>query len=553
MIQGTGSHVGKSLVVAGLCRAFTRRGLKVAPFKPQNMSNNAAVTADGGEIGRAQALQARACGIPASRHMNPILLKPEGEGVAQLIVQGKREARMGAMAFHAKKPSLMPRIMESFNDVSKDRDLVLVEGAGSPAEINLRAGDIANMGFAEEANLPVVIVADIDRGGAIASLVGTQALLDFGERMRVRGIIINKFRGDVRLFEPALDLIAGRTGWRSFGVLPWFDGASRLPDEDSVALSSPVIPANAGIQGPSPGETALDSRLRGSDEEKRPIKIAVLKLPRIANFDDLDPLRAEADVKLDFIAPGTAIPGDADLVIIPGSKATIADLHALRETGWHIDLAAHHRRGGRILGICAGYQMLGRSVADPGGVEGPPETVPGLGLLDVTTVMATEKTLRAVVGEALGQSIAGYEMHMGVTSGADAARPMAMLNAASVGEVPPILTFPLQGGRNSVSSPSPLEGEGGVGGMHPEGAVSRDGLVMGCTIHGLFASDAYRRAFLATLRPDRTSSLSYEAMIEDTLDALAAHLEKHLDLDGLLAAAKGERGELSLEVPRVRG
>ncbi len=521
MIQGTGSHVGKSLIVAGLCRAFTRRGLKVAPFKPQNMSNNAAVTADGGEIGRAQALQARACGIPVSRHMNPVLLKPEGEGTAQLVVQGKREARMGAMAFHAKKPSLMPRILESFAEVSQGRDLVLVEGAGSPAEINLRAGDIANMGFAQAANLPVAIVADIDRGGAIASLIGTQALLDFTERMRVCGIIINKFRGDVKLFEPALDVIAGRTGWRSFGVVPWFDGAGRLPDEDSVSLSSSVIPAKAGIQGPSSWETALDSRLRGSDDlgNGKPIRIVVLKLPRIANSDDLDPLRAEPDVQLDFLAPGNVIPGDADLVIIPGSKATIADLAALRATGWHIDLAAHHRRGGRILGICAGYQMLGQSVADPGGVEGPPETVPGLGLLDVATTMAADKTLRPVEGAALGMVIKGYEMHMGVTSGPDAARPMAVLDAE----------------------------------LRHDGAISKDGLVLGCSVHGLFAADGFRRWFLSQFRSRRDSTLQYESMVEETLDALAVHLETHLNLGAMLAAAKGERGELLLEVPKLRG
>ncbi len=493
MIQGTGSHVGKSLITAGLCRAFVRRGLAVAPFKPQNMSNNAAVTPDGGEIGRAQALQARAARIAPSRHMNPVLLKPEGEGVAQLVVQGSREARMGAMAFHAKKPTLMPRVLESYAAVARGRDLVLVEGAGSPAEVNLRAGDIANMGFAQAANLPVVIAADIDRGGAIAALVGTQALLDFTERMRIKGVIINKFRGDVRLFAPALDIIAGRTGWRSFGVLPWFERAGRLPAEDSVSLSG------------------TSARRDGA------IRIAVLKLPRIANFDDLDPLAAEADVALEFIATGQAIPGDADLVIIPGSKATIADLAALRETGWHIDLAAHHRRGGRILGICAGYQMLGVSVGDPGGVEGPAETVPGLGLLDVATVMAADKILRPVSGEGLGAPVKGYEMHMGVTSGPDADHPMLRL------------------------SPSPLEGEGGVGGTKsPDGAISKDGLVMGCTVHGLFASDAYRRAFLAGLRLDRESNLAYETMVEETLDALAAHLEAHLDLDALLAVARGE-------------
>ena len=492
MIQGTGSNVGKSLIVAGLARAFRKGGLNVAPFKPQNMSNNAAVTDDGGEIGRAQALQARAAGLAPSRHMNPVLLKPEGEGIAQLVVQGKREARMGAAAFHAHKPKLMARVLESYAEISKGRDLMLIEGAGSPAEVNLRAGDIANMGFAEVANVPVILVADIDKGGAIAALVGTHALLDFTERMRVAGIIINKFRGDAALFAPALDLIAGRTGWRSLGILPWFEGASRLPAEDSMALAQ-----NSNRQGE--------------------IHIVIPRLARIANFDDFDPLAAEPDVKLTFISPGQPIPADADLVILPGSKATIADLAFFRAQGWDIDLMAHVRRGGRVLGICAGYQMLGKSVADPGGVEGPPEAVPGLGLLDVETVMAAEKTLRPVSGAALGMVIKGYEMHMGATSGADTARPMAVL-----------------------------------GDKH-DGAITRDGLVMGCSVHGLFAADGFRRWFLSTLRPGRETGLAYETMVEDTLDALAAHLEAHLDLDGLLAAAKGEAKLPSIsERPRAR-
>jgi adenosylcobyric acid synthase len=494
MIQGTGSHVGKSLIVAGLCRAFRRRGLNVAPFKPQNMSNNAAVTADGGEIGRAQALQARAAGLAPTRHMNPVLLKPEGEGTAQLVVQGKREARMGAMAFHAHKPRLMARVLESYAEISRGRDLVLIEGAGSPAEVNLRAGDIANMGFAEAANVPVILVADIDKGGAIAAIVGTHALLEFGERMRVAGIIVNKFRGDAGLFTPALDIIAARTGWRGFGVLPWFDGAAKLPAEDSVALESATPRTGA-------------------------IHIVIPRLARIANFDDFDPLVAEPDVKLSFTAPGNPLPADADLIILPGSKATIADLAFFRAQGWDIDLLAHHRRGGRILGICAGYQMLGKSVADPGGVEGPPETVAGLGLLDLATTMAADKVLRPVSGAALGMAIAGYEMHMGATAGPDAARPMAVL------------------------APE----------MRGDGAISKDGLVMGCTVHGLFAADGFRRWFLATLRPGRDSNLAYETMVEETLDALAAHLEAHLDLDGLLAAARGEvRLPPVQERPRAR-
>ena len=524
MIQGTGSHVGKSMIVAGLCRAFHRRGLKVAPFKPQNMSNNAAVTADGGEIGRAQALQARAAGIAPTRHMNPILLKPEGEGTAQLVVQGRREARMGAAAFHMKKPMLMPRVLESYAEVARGRDLVIVEGAGSPAEVNLRAGDIANMGFAMEANVPVILVADIDRGGAIASIVGTHALLEFGERMRIAGIVINKFRGDVALFSPALDIIAGRTGWRSFGVLPWFEGAGKLPAEDSVSLS--VTPAMAGVHNP--------------------IKIAIPRLARIANFDDFDPLAAEADVALDFVEPGRPLPVDADLIVLPGSKATIADLAFLRAQGWDIDIKSHVRRGGRVLGICAGYQMLGRSVADPCGVEGPPETVPGLGLLDVATTMAAEKTLRPVTGAALGMVIAGYEMHMGVTEGPDTGRPMVVLN-----NVPLTPTLPHEGGGSSMStSPLPLRERDRVRG---DGAISRDGLVMGCSVHGLFAADGFRRWFLSTLRPGRDSTLAYESMVEETLDALAAHLEANLDLAALLAVAKGEvRLPPLMEAPRAR-
>jgi adenosylcobyric acid synthase len=538
MIQGTGSHVGKSMIVAGLCRAFTKRGLRVAPFKPQNMSNNAAVTEDGGEIGRAQALQARACGLAPSRHMNPVLLKPEGEGTAQLVVQGKREARMGAAAFHARKPHLMPRVLESFAEISRGRDLVIVEGAGSPAEVNLRAGDIANMGFALAANLPVVLVADIDRGGAIAAVVGTHALLEFGERMSVAGIIINKFRGDAALFEPALDIIAGRTGWRSFGILPWFDGASRLPAEDSVALESVAPKAGA-------------------------IKIAIPRLARIANFDDFDPLAAEADVALEFVEPGRALPGDADLIILPGSKATISDLAFLRAQGWDIDLLAHVRRGGRVLGICAGYQMLGKSVADPGGVEGPPETVLGLGLLDVETTIATEKVLRPVTGAALGMVISGYEMHMGVTSGADTERPMVTLKADPL---TPTLSHGGEREKNvDASSPLPPPASPAKQDMRAEhagrerdrvrgdGAISRDGLVMGCTVHGLFASDGFRRWFLSTLRPGRESNLAYEQMVEDALDSLAAHLEANLDLDALLAVAKGEvRLPPLMEAPRGR-
>jgi adenosylcobyric acid synthase len=477
MLQGTGSDVGKSLLVAGLCRAFTRRGLKVAPFKPQNMSNNAAVTADGGEIGRAQALQARACGLPPSRHMNPVLLKPQTEVGAQVVVQGRVIGNAQANDYHRLKPSLLPSVLESFAEVAHGRDLVLVEGAGSPAEVNLRDADIANMGFAEAADVSVLLVGDIDRGGVIASLVGTHTLLAEGERRRVAGWLINKFRGDVGLFDPAVEIIRGHTGWPCFGIVPWFAKAANLPAEDAASLT-----------GGSLGSGTL--------------RIAVPRLARIANFDDFDPLAAEPDVRLDFVAPGQPLPPDADLVVLPGSKATIADLADLREQGWDVDLMAHWRRGGRILGICAGYQMLGRTIADPLGIEGPPGAAPGLGLLDVTTMMTDEKTLREVDGVGRGESVRGYEMHMGETTGADTARPFLTLAGRS------------------------------------DGAQSPDGRVAGCYLHGLFAADGFRRAFLADLRPGRESGRAYEAMVDQTLDLLADHLETHVDLEELLAVAQ---------------
>jgi adenosylcobyric acid synthase len=477
MVQGTGSDVGKSVLVAGLCRAFTRRGLAVAPFKPQNMSNNAAVTADGGEIGRAQALQARACGLAPSRHMNPVLLKPQSEVGAQLVVQGQVLGNADARAYHAMKAELLPRVLDSFGKVGRGRDLVLVEGAGSAAEVNLRASDIANMGFAEAADLPVLLVGDIDRGGVIAALVGTHALLADGERRRVAGWVINKFRGDPALFDPAVEVIRQRTGWRSFGILPWFAAAGRLPAEDAASLAG-------GSCGPAT------------------VRIVVPRLARIANFDDFDPLAAEPDVSLTFVAPGQPLAPDADLVVLPGSKATIADLAFLRDQGWDVDIKAHLRRGGRILGLCAGYQMLGRTIADPLGVEGPPGAASGLGLLDVTTVMTGEKTLREVEGSGLGEAVRGYEMHMGETTGPDTARPFLTL-----------------AGRR-------------------DGAQSPDGRVAGCYLHGLFAADGFRRTLLAVLRPGREGGLAYEAMVDEVLDLLADHVEAHLDVDGLLAVAR---------------
>ncbi len=357
MIQGTCSNAGKSLLVAGLCRAFTRRGLSVLPFKPQNMSNNAAVTSDGGEIGRAQALQARACGVEPLVDMNPVLLKPQSDTGAQVVVQGRLLRNCTAREYHALKPQLLPAVLDSFARLADSADLVLIEGAGSPAEVNLRAGDIANMGFARAAGVPVILAGDIERGGVIAQLVGTVLLLEPEERGLLRGYLINKFRGDPALFDEAHPVIETHTGLRSLGVVTWFEQARDLPKEDMLGLA----------------ELASMSRGDGA------ITVAVPRLPRIANFDDLDPLAAEPDVDLRVLEPGEPMPAATDLVLLPGSKSTLADLVALRAAGWDIDILAHVRRGGWVLGLCGGYQMLGRTIADPLGVEGTPGTVGGPG------------------------------------------------------------------------------------------------------------------------------------------------------------------------------
>ncbi|MGQ9371978.1 cobyric acid synthase [Azospirillum sp. ST 5-10] len=479
MLQGTGSDVGKSLLVAGLCRALTRRGLSVRPFKPQNMSNNAAVTADGGEIGRAQALQARACGVLPDVHMNPVLLKPQSDIGAQVVVRGRVVGSARAADYQARKGDLLAAVLDSFARLRAQADVVVVEGAGSPAEVNLRAGDIANMGFAQAARVPVVLVGDIDRGGVIASLVGTHALLDPADRALVRGFLINKFRGDVRLFDGGLATIVERTGWRGFGVVPWLADAARLPAEDAVALDT------------------WAARAGGS------LRVTVPMLSRIANFDDFDPLALEPEVSLTMVPPGRPLP-EADLVILPGTKATIADLAFLRAQGWDIDVLAHRRRGGRVLGICGGYQMLGRRIADPGGIEGPPGEAAGLGLLDVETVLSGPKVLTEAAGidVATGAAVAGYEMHMGRTAGADCRRPALRL-----------------------------------GGGRDDGAVSADGRVSGCYLHGLFAADAFRAAFLKGLGGGGAGGLAYGAAVEAALDGIADGLEEHVDVAGLLAAA----------------
>jgi adenosylcobyric acid synthase len=484
MIQGTGSNVGKSLIVAGLGRAYARRGLNVRPFKAQNMSNNAAVTPDGREIGRAQALQARACGLAPLADMNPVLLKPEGDAGAQLIVQGRVEGRATARQYQKLRRALLPRVLESFERLAATADLIVIEGAGSPAEVNLRDGDIANMGFALAAACPVVLIGDVERGGVIASLIGTVTLLTPEERRCVKATIVNRFRGDPTLFDDAIPVIEHGTGVPCLGVVPHFPAARLLPGEDSLALDS---------------HSSFGPRAAGAA-----IKIAVPILPRLANADDLDPLRAEPDVEVALIAPGRPLPGDADLVLLPGSKATLGDLAAFKAEGWDIDLKAHVRRGGKVLGLCGGYQMLGRRIADPAGIEGRAEAADGLGLLDVSTTLEAAKRLVPVEAcDALsGERLNGYEMHMGRTTGRDCARPFAVLDG------------------------------------RPDGARSADGRVMGSYVHGLFADDGFRHAFLRGLRMRQPSGVAFDATIEHTLDGLADHLEAALDLDRVLAIAR---------------
>ena len=491
MIQGAGSNVGKSVIVAGLCRHFTNAGLVVRPFKPQNMSNNAAVTSDGGEIGRAQALQAMACRTPATVDMNPVLLKPESETGAQVIVRGKRRASMRAAEYTEYKASLLDEVLESYERLKSQADLVIVEGAGSPAEVNLRKGDIANMGFARAAGVPVVLVGDIDRGGVIASLVGTHAVLDPEDREMIKGFLINKFRGDPALFADGMTAIEEATGWKGLGILPWFPDATKLPAEDILDLQHRHRPR------------------KRDDKGKRGVHIAVPVLKRIANFDDLDPLANEPDVALTLVGEGEAIPGDADLVIIPGSKSTISDLAYLREQGWHIDIKAHVRRGGMVLGLCGGYQMLGKHISDPEGVEGPAGKVEGLGHLDVETILGKEKELTCVRAQstAFDVSLDGYQIHMGRTSGLDRKRPL----------------FSIEGGS--------------------EGAISFDGKFFGTYLHGIFSVDKYREAFLLDLAKQRNysgcySENNFERIVNGVLDELSICSSRNVNVTILAKIAK---------------
>lgn len=486
MIQGTGSDVGKSFVVAGLARAFTARGLTVRPFKPQNMSNNAAVTQDGGEIGRAQALQARACNVAPTTHMNPVLLKPETDTGAQVIVRGERIATLSARDYMRIRERFMPAILESFDKLNAEADLVLIEGAGSPAETNLREGDIANMGFAHAAGTPVALVGDIHRGGVIASIAGTFEVISAEDAGRIAAFLVNNFHGDMTLFEDGVRLLEERTGRPCAGVIPHFADAMRLPAEDAVALDR-VQPNTGGA-----------------------IRIAVPRLSRIANFDDLDPLAQTPDVSVEIVQPGHPLPANADLILLPGTKSTIGDLAFLREQGWDIDILSAARQGRRVLGLCGGYQMLGRMVHDRDGVEGTPGSAPGLGLLDIETVLTGDKALESVEARHVpsGEALAGYEIHLGRSEGPDCARPFAEIS-----------------GRK-------------------DGAISANGLIEGTYLHGIFSSDRFRGAFVAGLGGSGAHDFAYDATLDATLDALGAHMERHANLDLLLEIARSREGSV---------
>ncbi|WP_018650093.1 cobyric acid synthase [Thioalkalivibrio versutus] len=499
MVQGTTSDAGKSVLVAGLARVLHRRGLSVVPFKPQNMALNSAVTADGGEIGRAQALQAAACGLEPHTDMNPVLLKPSSDQGAQVIIHGRPAAELDARAYHDYKPVAREAVLASHGRLTAQYDHVLVEGAGSPAEINLRAGDIANMGFAEAVDCPVILVADIDRGGVFAHLVGTLALLSETERARVQGFVINRFRGDIGLLQPGLDWLEQETGKPVLGVIPYLHGLY-LDAED--ALPREAMP-----------EKSADALPREAMPEKSAdaLKVAVPALPRISNHTDFDPLRLHPAVDLRFVGPGEALQ-PADLVILPGSKSVRADLAWLREQGWEAALQRHVRYGGKVLGICGGFQMLGHAVHDPDGVEGQSGSTPGLGWLDIETRLAPEKHLERVRGDRVldrEAGVEGYEIHAGVTTGPGLERPLLQLEHG------------------------------------PDGARSEDDTVAGTYVHGVFDTSDAGEALLqwAGMRSGMEKGEDLATARERGLERLADSLEEHLDMNCILTLLQAEPKE----------
>lgn len=473
MVQGTTSDAGKSILVTGLCRILFRKGFRVVPFKPQNMALNSAVAEDGGEIGRAQAVQAFACGLAPHTDMNPILLKPTTDKKAQVIIHGKATAQKDAIGYRDYKKIAFNAVLDSYSRLSKNYDAIVVEGAGSPAEINLRENDIANMGFAESVDCPVILIADIDRGGVFAHLVGTLALLSKSEQDRVKGFVINRFRGDIQLLQSGLDWLEEKTGKPVLGVLPYIQGLY-IEAEDALSFNK--------------------SDVVSIDNDNR-LKIIVPALPRISNHTDFDALQLHPNVDLKIIGPNQQIP-PADLIILPGSKSVIADLSWLKDKGWDKAINKHLRYGGKVLGICGGYQMLGKTIHDPLGVEGPAESVSALGLLNVETKLHASKHLENIVGQlTLDKAIVnGYEIHAGITSGSDTEFPMLYI------------------------------------GERPDGAISKDNQIMGCYAHGLFDSTDACEVLLRWAGLEDVTSFNFEEFRDSEIDRLADSMETHLDI-----------------------
>ncbi|HTJ94874.1 MAG TPA: cobyric acid synthase [Pararobbsia sp.] len=485
MIQGTSSDAGKSTFVASLCRLAARGGARVAPFKPQNMSLNSAVTPEGGEIGRAQAWQALAAGVVPHTDMNPVLLKPNSDTGSQVIIQGKAIGNLGAVAYQSFKRTAMEAVLDSYRRLRMQHDVVFIEGAGSPAEVNLRSGDIANMGFAEAADCPVVLLADIDRGGVFAQILGTLECLSERERARVAGFVINKFRGDVSLLRPGLDWIEQRTGKRVFGVVPyvhglWLDSEDMLPAERHAGASR--------------------------DES---LVVVVPALAHISNHTDFDVLRAHPQVDFRYVSAGMPLPA-ADLVILPGSKSVQRDLAWLRANGWEPYLQRHLRYGGKVVGICGGMQMLGRALHDPDGIESDVRSQPGLGYFDYETTLTPNKRLVNVQGVlALSDSpaqVCGYEIHMGETQGRALAHPAIWLD--------------------------------GPQGRHPEGAVSDDGQLLATYVHGVFDTPSACARLLEWAGLDTAEAFDYDALRHRSLDALADAVAAHVDIEALWQVAR---------------
>ena len=492
MVQGATSDAGKSTVVAGLCRLFVRRGISVVPFKPQNMALNSAVTIDGGEIGRAQAVQALACGLEPHTDMNPVLLKPCSDTGAQIIIHGQVKAQMDAKRYHQYKKTAMTAVLESYERLTKKYDFVMVEGAGSPAEINLRDSDIANMGFAEAVDCPVILVADIDRGGVFAHFVGTLELLSDSERRRTVGTIINRFRGDISILQPGIDWLEQKTDKPMFGTLPFLQGFY-LEAEDGL------------------------DRGRMKAETTERLKVVVPAYPRISNHTDLDPLRLHAQVDFQYLSAGEPWPG-ADLVILPGSKSVRSDLQWLKDQGWQRDIERHLRFGGKVIGICGGYQMLGHSIADPFGVEGAPGEGSGLGLLNVDTVLEQKKQLTRVKGKLFLSDavVEGYEIHMGVTSHRGSCQP-------AVKSI------------SSIDTPSIKIADAGIKAVDEtvDGVVGGCGQIFGSYFHGLFDQTDALREILQWSGLKTTVDFDIKAFKESQIDRLADCLEEHMGIDQL--------------------